>query len=384
MTLLERKKRLLILVDWFSPGYKAGGPIQSCVNICRALHRDYDIWVLTTDTDHGDEQPYNGIDSNKWIDDDVLGVKIFYAQKRNLSAGQVKKEILNANADILYLNHLFSPLFVVYPLWLRLFNTINIKTIVCPRGALYQSALSLKSYKKRPLLLFYKWMGIRKKILFHATNQREKDAILNFFPGSSVLIADNLPDTNQFPFETCDKKTGALKCIFAARIVPIKNLLFLLKCLYAVPQKVSLTIAGPVEDEGYWNTCCEAIKKMPQNISVNYAGPVSNRELSVLIRQHHLFVLPTAGENFGHSIFEAMLAGRPVLISDQTPWLRLSAAGAGWDISLDHPEFFTEKIAMMAGFSQADFETYAKGAWNYAHLFINKPDLISPYKTLFK
>ena len=59
----------MILVDWYSPGYKAGGPIQSCVNIVNALYKYYDIYVLTSDTDHGETQPYAGIESNKWLKD---------------------------------------------------------------------------------------------------------------------------------------------------------------------------------------------------------------------------------------------------------------------------------------------------------------------------
>lgn len=384
MIALESKKKILILTDWFAPGYKAGGPIQSCVNICRALYREYDIWVLTTDTDHGDTEPYPEITGNAWTDNSSLGVKIFYAKKKSLSAKQLRKQIINTDADMLYLNHLFSPLFVVYPLWLKFTNAVKAKVIVCPRGALYNSALSLKSYKKKPLLLLYKWMGISKKVLFHATNQREKEAILQYFSGSRVLIADNLPDINQPLFEFCKKTIGELKCIFASRIVPIKNLLYLLQCLNAVTQKVSLTVIGPVEDETYWTKCLEAIKQLPQNITVQYLGAKNNNELGQLIRQHHLFILPTTGENFGHAIFEAMLAGRPVLISDQTPWLNLKIAKAGWDYSLNNPGSFTETINAAAFFSQEEFDEYAKGAWQYAHIFISKPDLITSYKNLFQ
>ena len=45
------------------------------------------------------------------------------------------------------------------------------------------------------------------------------------------LIADNLPRADQPPYESCYKEKGSIKCIFIARIVAIKNLLFFLQAL---------------------------------------------------------------------------------------------------------------------------------------------------------
>ncbi len=381
---MAKKKKILILIDWFTPGYKAGGPIQSCVNICKALHTHYDIFVLTTDTDHGETAPYPGILSNQWIADAELGVSIFYAVKKTLGREQIKTAILAINADIVYLNLLFAPFFAVYPLWLKLTGVITSKVVMCPRGTLYESALCVKRYKKMPLLWLYKRMGIHKKITFHATNEREQEAIAKYFPGSQIVIADNLPDTTQSFFESCKKDTGSLKCIFIARIVPIKNLLYVLQVLKNITDTISLTIAGPAENEAYWNECKKLIDQLPQHISVQYAGAKNKKEINALLQQHHLLLLPTKGENFGHAIFEALLAGRPVLISDQTPWLQLEQTNAGWDYPLSQPELFIKKIAQLAAADQQEFDQYAKGAWQYAHDFINNPALTEPYKMLFE
>ena len=95
-------------------------------------------------------------------------------------------------------------------------------------------------------------MGIHKRILFHATNEREKKAIEHYFPGSEVIIADNLPNPNQPKFISCEKKEGSLKSIFVSRIVSIKNLLFLLGALQNITAAIELTVIGPIEDENYW------------------------------------------------------------------------------------------------------------------------------------
>ncbi len=377
------KKKILVLVDWFTPGYKAGGPIQSCVNFAFAMKNDFDIYVLTTDTDHGEKQPYPDIISNEWIENPGDGFKIYYTKKQSLSTSQLKRVMLDLNADYVYLNHLFSPYFVVYPLWMKYSGKLQSKIVLCPRGALYASALSVKPYKKKPYINLFRLLGIHKKILFHATNQREKDAIEDYFPGSRVAIADNLPNTKQPAFQSYKKIPGTLKCIFIARIVAIKNLLFVLSVLEKISSSVVLTVIGPVEDDSYWSECKKKMAQLPLNIKVDFLGSMQNNELAGIVMQHHLFVLPTTGENFGHSIFEALLYGRPVLISDQTPWLGLEAKKAGWDLPLNKPAQFVKVIEEAAGWDQQHFDEWAQGAWQYAHSFISNPKLHSQYIQLF-
>ncbi len=380
---MNNKKKILILIEWFSPGYKAGGPIQSCVNMCVALRGKYEIFVLTTDTDHGETLPYNSLSANKWIQNSAAGVPVYYVKKTDLSKRQIKTIINEVQPDFIYLNLLFSPHFVLYPLWLQFTGKLTAKVIICPRGCLYDSALSLKFYKKKPLLLFYKLLGIHKRIRFHATNTREEKAILKYFLGSTVIKANNLPNIQQHPFVSCNKQQDKLNCIFIARLVPIKNLLFLLKALSLVKATVALTIAGPVEDEMYWNNCKQQIANLPSNIQCNYIGPQAHDKLYQLLLQNHLFILPTTGENFGHVIIEALLAGRPVLISDQTPWLNLKEQHAGWHLPLDNLASFAAVIEAVASYSQEAFDSVGENAWQYAHNFSQDPLLTKPYLQLF-
>jgi glycosyltransferase involved in cell wall biosynthesis len=379
----KQRKKILVLVDWFKPGYKAGGPIRSCTNFAYALKNDFDIHVLTTDTDHGEQQPYENITPNKWITNLGPDIKVYYARKATLTLKQLRREIVKANAEYIYLNHLFSPGFVIYPLWLKFSRQIKSKVVLCPRGALYESALAVKPIKKKPFITLFKALRIHKLITFHATNEREKQAILEYFPGSKVLIADNLPESDQPVFESVRKEPGILKCIFVARIVPIKNLLFLLQVLQQIKQQVILSVAGPIEDTAYWKECENAIVKLPANIQVEYVGAISNDKVKSIITANHLFVLPTQGENFGHSIFEALLTGRPVLISDQTPWLQMATKKAGWDVSLHDPEKFARVIEEMASWDQANFDEWGQGAWHYARVFIENPTLKTQYFNLF-
>ncbi|HXB07523.1 MAG TPA: glycosyltransferase family 4 protein [Puia sp.] len=377
------KKKILVLVDWFAPGYKAGGPIQSCVNFAFSLKDKYDIYVLTTDTDHGETAPYEGIPTGRWITPLDPGFRVKYLPKAGLNWRVIKAEILELDADFIYLNHLFSPLFVVYPLWLKFRGQLKSRIVLCPRGALYDSALAVKPWKKAPFLRLFRWLGIQRRIVFHATNAREKEAILRFFPRSTVRTADNLPNSHQPAFQSRPKKAGSLDCIFIARIFPIKNLLYLISCLRNVTANVRLTIVGPVEDKAYWEECKREMERLPANLKISWAGPKRNEELMPILREHHIFALPTTGENFGHSIFEAFLSGRPVLISDQTPWLGLAARQTGWDLPLADPAAFTRVIEEAAAWDQDQFDRWARSAWQYARDFIQNPELQDQYQKLF-
>jgi glycosyltransferase involved in cell wall biosynthesis len=377
------RKKILVLTDWFAPGYKAGGPIQSCVNFAWLLKEEFDIYVLTTDTDHGETVPYPRILPDVWLSDLYPGFKVKYLRKAGLRKKDLRREMLTLGADYVYLNHLFSPFFVVYPLWLKYTGRLKSEVVLCPRGALYDSALSVKRWKKTPFIRLFSWLGIPEKIIFHATNEREKTAIHRFFPRSTVRIADNLPRSDQPAFVSCPKEPGMMKCVFIARIVPIKNILFFLHALEMVKARVEFTIVGPVEDRAYWEECRQQIQCLGAHITVHIAGPRRNDELISILQAHHLFVLPTTGENFGHSIFEAFLSGRPVLISDQTPWLGLTLKRTGWDLPLHDAASFASVVEEVAAWDQATFNQWARAAWDYAHAFINNPGLRLQYTRLF-
>jgi glycosyltransferase involved in cell wall biosynthesis len=79
-----------------------------------------------------------------------------------------------------------------------------------------------------------------------------------------------------------------------------------------------------------------------------------------------LFFLPTAGENFGHAIFEALSTGAPVLISDQTPWRGLAASMAGWDLPLTDRAPWVEAIESFARLPEAQRIAYRQGAASVA------------------
>ena len=64
-------------------------------------------------------------------------------------------------------------------------------------------------------------------------------------------------------------------------------------------------------------------------------GAVEEEVKKTFLTCSEIFVLPTAGENFGITIAEALASSLPVITSTTTPWAALRRAGCGWWIDVD-------------------------------------------------
>ncbi|MFT3825779.1 MAG: glycosyltransferase [Chitinophagaceae bacterium] len=376
-------KRLLIFVDWFLPGYKAGGQVQSCANLAFAIQHEMEVYVVTSDRDLGDTSPYLSIIPDAWNDLDKIRVR--YISPGNLNYATIRSIITVVNPDCIYLNSMFSVHFTVMALVACIYNKeVKAKIVLAPRGMLHQGALQFKKIKKQFFLKSFRILQLQKRIVFHATDKTEKDDIQKVFGLKAMLqYVNDFPASRQRPLLSTDKRPGSLRCIFVSRISPKKNLLLLLEVLRQVKSSVALTVVGPVEEEAYWKQCQQAIKTLPGNIAVTHLGAVANHALHELYQQHHLFTLLTHGENFGHVIFESLLSGRPVLISDQTPWQQLQQKKTGWNISLKEQGKFVEAMEAAAAWDQQQFDEYCNASWQFAHQYILENNLKSEYLNLF-
>jgi len=361
--------KVLILVDWYAPGFKAGGPIRSVVNFADHLENDLDIRVLTTDRDLGANGPYQGIQTDMWVP--YKGHSVYYASPASLRWDKLFQLIKETAPDCIYLNSIFSRYFSVYPMLMKRFGMIKCKVVVAPRGMLKDTALQHKYLKKKLFLVIYRMLGLQNGIVFHATDATEMKNVFQHFGSKTVLFkAGNLPGFQPEFTPPARKQKGQCKIVFVGRIHPIKNLVFLLQALRFCKGRIELTVIATLEDLTYWEKCKKAVLDLPDEVTVQVLWDQPNELISELIQQHHIFALPTQGENFGHSIFEAIAAGRPVLISDQTPWKNLASRNAGWDLPLESIDAFVRAIDRVVEMEQDEIMIWCKGAWNYANQYL--------------
>ena len=153
----------------------------------------------------------------------------------------------------------------------------------------------------------------------------------------------------------------------------MKNLPFLLRLLPQVEGRIKVDLFGPKEDAEY--AIVEGvIDDLPEHITVEWHGPVPPGDIQGAVCRSHFSVLPTRGENFGHSIYEALRIGRPVVISDRTPWHGLDEAGAGWVVPLQSSDAWVRAIQRCVDVDGSQYQTLVAGAHRYAQEWYKRVD----------
>ena len=385
---MQPKKHILICIDWYLPGYKAGGPIQSCANLVQHLKNEYDFSILTADTDLGEKQPYPAIQPNKWITLEP-GISICYLSKENRTISTIRKHIHEFDGQFIYLNSLFSFWYTILPLW---FNHHNKKVIIAPRGMFGKGSLSIKPFKKKLFLAFAKLVGIYDNVIWQASSTTEIQEIqLNFSKKASIKLALNLPPKKSLQPYTIQKTADRLNLFFISRISPVKNLLSAIDYLLLIDTRyiINYTIIGPIEDPAYYNQCLNKInliQSTKSNITIEHIGPIPNNQIISYLHANnmHALLLPTLNENFGHVILDALSASCPVIISDQTPWKNLQEKQIGYDLPLSDPSQFVTAIQTLASLNQADYNQLSHNAFQIAQATYNNPESIRQNKELFQ
>ncbi len=379
------KKKLLILTDWYEPGYKAGGPIQSCRNFVAAMHEEFEISILTTDRDLGDKKPYPQILVNQW-NQRSPGISVYYAGKEKLSSKKIAELIRECRPDFIYLNSMYSYRFSVIPLLFSWRNKISAKIILAPRGMLMEGAMQFKPTKKRLFIRMVNFMGVPRKIRFHATDEQEQQDILHHFPkAAQVMDIPNFTAPLPMQLKKIEKVPGILRVVYISRIIPKKNIIFFLQLLRKLPADIRLRfdIYGGVEDISYWEQANNIIASLPANISVEEHGALPHGKVTETLEASHIFVLPSKGENFGHAIFESWSAGRPCLISDKTPWHHLKKQLTGWNLSLDNEQPWLNALDEAADWDQPAFDSWSNSSREFAARHIEQFNLKQAYLKLF-
>jgi glycosyltransferase involved in cell wall biosynthesis len=389
-----------IIYDYFSPAYKAGGPTQSLVNLVKALGNStlqaegnkegtarlhaHDSFQQTRDsvsirvicTDEDLDGAKLEVERDKWIPLSNTRGKalVWYASEKNRDI-----ERLIAEGDVLFINSIFSHHFS----YASLIRSKAQRKIVSPRGMLDAGSLSQKAWKKKLYLQYWKLRGFHRRVEWHATTEQEKQNIQRAFgENMKIWVVPNFPRIVEY--QQPNKNRNSLKLITVALISPMKNYLLILKALRGVRSDVQYDIYGPVKDKSYWEECQQVMKQLPANITVNYREDVEPDNVPQALSNGEVAIMPSKSENFGHSIFEAFTAGKPVITSHYTPWNSLRENLAGRNVSIEAEGEISAAIEFFAAMDQKEFLSWSRSAREYALRAIDIESIAMQYLAMFR
>lgn len=337
--------------DYFLPGYKAGGPIKTISNAIDRLKGRCDFSVLTSDGDI-DGEKFTGIKRNLWLNLD--GYKVYYANNAFYIYELLRSVAFSKKYDLIYLNSFFSWRSILIVLISKIGLINSIPVLLAPRGELSNGALGIKPFRKKIYIFTVKTLGIYKNISFQASSFIEENDIKLTLKDKykKIYIARDIVSRAK-EIENNFKYKNGYKIIFLSRIVPVKNIDFVIKALKLIRCDISLDIFGPIEDVNYWQLCNELVSQLPHNIIVKYKGAVYPENVISLIAHYDLFVLPSKGESFGHVVYESLCAGTPVLVSDKTPWVSCNSCAIE-SLPIDEPLIWANKISSYTEETEAE------------------------------
>lgn len=375
--------KVLVFVDYYLPGFKGGGPVHSVSRLIETLSSEMDFFVFTRDRDLGDAEPYSTVTVGDWAKHQ--GIATFYAEPEQTNSRTILAAIRDVHPDVIYLNSYFSK-FTRAVLMLRARGKLpGIAVVVAPRGEFSPGALKLKAAKKKIYLNVARVAGLHDGLTWHLSSDRELSdarAALSCEPHSFIKPPDLAVIETELPDRL--KTSGSASFAFISRIGPKKNLLGAIEMLRKVRGQVSFTIYGPIEDAAYWSQCEAAMASLPANVECIHAGAIVPAEVVERLSEHHFFLFPTLGENFGHVIAEALGAGCPALLSDQTPWTYIEAKHCGWTIPLADAEGWQRALEECVSMTNDEFTMMSEAARTYVQELANQESGAQRSKQMFE
>ena len=333
--------RICLVSSSFHPATFYGGPISATWGLSKKLAENgYEIYVSTTNA-NGDEKL--SVESNHFLEkENHVFVKYYNEQIINKFSFSflfgiwfdIKK------SDIVYIQYLFHYT-VLFSLLFSVFQ--KKKIVVCPRGSFSFFTLNNKFILIKLLWLNFFVRPFLKKIIWQACSYLEEKDILNKFPNADVKVINDGIDYEAFQNSILVSRNELLNKFTGITFNDVSNIFFSMGRLHKIKgfdvlidafnlllekdKYAKLIIAGA--DDGVWRKLKNQINKLNLGSSVFLIGPVNFEDKKLLLNNCDYFTLASEFESFGIVIAEALSCGKPVVVSNKTPWKDISINNCG-------------------------------------------------------
>jgi glycosyltransferase involved in cell wall biosynthesis len=334
--------RILQIVPSISLIY--GGPSQMVMGLSSALAREnVKVTILTTDSNGDSGQKPLDVPLNCPVKQD--GYEIIYfrcSPFRRYKFSLLLLKWLNNHAhefDLAHIHALFSPISSAAATVCR---QKNLPYILRPLGTLDPADLCKKKQLKQLYATILERSNLAGAAAIHFTSDQEAKISERF----GVSTQDLVIPLGVIPRREEGERGNAIRTqfgiplnvplvLFMSRIDPKKGLNLLipaLEKLLAEGGNFYFVLAGTnPQDPDYEEKIRLQIQNSPLRSHTTITGFVTGEVKSALLQAADLFVLPSYYENFGIAVAEAMVAGVPVIISDQVHiWHQVRDSESGW------------------------------------------------------
>jgi glycosyltransferase involved in cell wall biosynthesis len=351
-----------------------GGPSQMALGLSKSLAaQDVNVTILTTNANGDSGQRPLDVPINQLIDQEGYQIRYFNCspfRRYKFSLELLKWLAQNAERyDVAHIHALFSP---VSSSSAAVARACKLPYVLRPLGTLDPADLRKKKQLKRLYAGLLEAPNLKGAAAVHFTSDQEAKISERFGAVTHdwvIPLGVELPEAPPIDLRARLKlPTDRPLVLFMSRIDPKKGLDLLLPALeelvLKLPFHVVIAGANP-QDPQYEAQIQQQIQASALAAHTTWMGFVTGELKTQLLQAVDLFVLPSYYENFGIAVAEAMLAGLPVLISDQVHiWPQVQQAEAGWICRCDRADLVQQ---LQLALSQADQrQQRGQNAHNYA------------------
>jgi glycosyltransferase involved in cell wall biosynthesis len=334
-----------------------GGPSQMVIGLAAALAKeDVKVTIITTDSNGDSGQKPLDVPLNCPVQQD--GYEVIYFRCAPFRRYKFSLDLLKwlkvhaCEYDVAHIHALFSP---VSSAAARVCHQQKLPYILRPLGTLDPADLRKKQQLKRVYAALIERGNLANAAAMHFTSEQEAKISERF----GVVTRDLVIPLGVTPPVTVADRGNSLRrewgipqdlplVLFMSRIDQKKGLNLLIPALEHLLMsgcEFHFVLAGTnSQDPDYEQKVKNEIANSPLRSHTTITGFVSGELKASLLQTADLFVLPSYYENFGIAVAEAMVAGVPVVISDQVhicPQVRYS--NSGW-VGATEVQAFVELI----------------------------------------
>jgi glycosyltransferase involved in cell wall biosynthesis len=327
-----------------------GGPSQMVLGLAPALAKEgVEVTVITTNSNGDNGQKPLNVPLKEPVKQD--GYEIIYFNCAPFRRYKFSLDLLTwlkrhaCEFDLAHIHALFSPVSSVAATICR---QQKLPYILRPLGTLDPADLRKKKLLKYLYAAIIERQNLAGAAAIHFTSDREAKISSKFGMNTQDLV---IPLGVVPPKFTNQKQESLLRhelgipgdvpvILFMSRIDPKKGLNLLipaLEKLLTIGCNFHFILAGTnPQDPDYEKNIISQIQNSPLRSHSTITGFVTGALKTSLLQAADVFVLPSYYENFGIAVAEAMVAGIPVVISNQVHIChQISESQSGWVGELD-------------------------------------------------